>query len=195
MKSRSVPAMLACEKSLTKEEELRLEVTLIRYSELGSKESPVAGPLEAALLIALARQGEDYPYLNQNQFRVLLEKPRKATLSSAKTYLEREKFCRELGDKPKRALGIPVNGRDKYYRITPRGIKALAVHDKVTSALPSAIMDGLRNIPEYRRVLNELERGIAAYLKKRFGAAQETASNKNRAKRDGARAGAGLKNV
>jgi DNA-binding PadR family transcriptional regulator len=163
---------LTREELLTKDEWLRLQIALIRYSELGSKDSPLSDPLEAALLVAIARQGKEYPYLNQNQFGVLLKKPKKGTLASAKGRLEDKGFCKELSAKDREDLKLPVNRRDKYFRITDRGLRALKEHDRVTASLPGAIMDHVRLGPDYASVINETDLLLNQYLKERFEASQ-----------------------
>lgn len=165
------------EELLTKEEWLRLQVALIRYSGIGSKDSLLSDPLEAALLVAMARQDKDYPYLNQNQFSVLLNKPKKGTLASAKGKLEDKGFCKELSAKERKNLNLPVNRRDKYFRITDRGLRALKDHDRVTAALPGAIMDHVRLGPSYASVINETNGLLNDYLRERFEGARQAGAN------------------
>jgi hypothetical protein len=170
---------LAGEELLRKEEWLRLQIALIRYSELGSKDSPLLDPLEAALLIAIACQGKDYPYLNQNQFGILLKKPKKGTLASAKGKLEDKGFCKELSPNEREDLNLPVNRRDKYFQVTTRCLQALKEHDRITGALPGAIMDHIRLGSGYASVINETAGLLDHYLKERFEAAQQAGANKS----------------
>jgi DNA-binding MarR family transcriptional regulator len=149
---------------------LRLRLALIRYSELGAKQSPLKD-LEAPLLIALACQDSDHHcYLNQKQLSSLLKRPKASVLSQTKSKLKQKGFCKELTSAERRQLNLPVNERTKYYRITKQGQKALVLHDKITASLPISVTDQIENMPEYSSVVQAFDKSLQSYLSSKFQA-------------------------
>jgi len=149
---------------------LRLRISLVRFSEEAVRQSLIKD-LEVPFLVALACQEQlGYGYLNQKQLQALLKKPNAAVLSQTKSKLVKRGLCKPLKNNERQRLGLPVNERTKYYRITNLGRKALELHDRITGLLPASITKGIQNSPEYMFVINSFDEQLQQFLGSRFQA-------------------------
>ncbi|MFL6312820.1 MAG: hypothetical protein ACJ71W_12035 [Terriglobales bacterium] len=149
---------------------LRLRISLVRFSEEAVRKS-LLRDLEVPFLVALACQEQlGYGYLNQKQLQSLLKKPNAAALSQTKSKLVKRGLCKPLKNNERRHLGLPVNERTKYYRITNLGRRALELHDRITGLLPPSITKGIQDSAEYMFVINSFDEQLQQYIGARFRA-------------------------
>jgi len=156
---------------------MRLQLALARHAGIGRAETagdhdprklPLAD-LDYMVLIAIAAADQaPLPRLNQRQLKELLQERSAGSVSTSANQLQRMGLCTELTRDERLALGLQVDGRSKYYRVTEAGIGALLQYESVRFALPDAVAEAIHPLPEYRVVTQELSDSIARVLAEQF---------------------------
>jgi len=158
----------------------RLQLALARHASLGRARLP-EGPdprdlpltdLDYMVLVAIAAaDGKAFPHLNQAQIKRLLHENSTSGVSTSTTRLVQKQLCKELDGDERLALKLRVDARSKYYQVTDAGIFALLQYESVRFALPDAVANAIRPLPEYTAVFRELAGSIVKVLAQEFAEA------------------------